>query len=184
MSAMRQKARMLRSFVSILEREGKRDAVIALVPPDTADLMRSPPLAGSWMDATHIHKIIQAVETLGGLPAVRELARKVTDDARQGYMFVVEGVLKLFGTSPATLFKRMNSLVASFLEGTDYRYTAKTDRSGEMVVEYSADYEIPICVFVSLVPAFQTLLSACGVTGIVGPPERLGPAKVRFQIQW
>src|SRR5262249_24894044 len=144
----------------------------------------NPPLASSWIDATHIYRIIQAVETVGGLPAVREGARLVTDDARQGYMFVVEGVLKLFGTSPATPFKRMTTLLGSFREGQDFRYSATGERSGDMVVTYASDVEIASCVFVALVPAFETLMQSCGVKGVVGTPQRLGPAQVRFQIQW
>jgi hypothetical protein len=165
-------------------KEGKRDAVMALVPPETAALIASPPLAGSWMDLGHIFQIVFAMEKLGGLAAVRDLAKKGTDDARKPYMSIVESVLKLFGTSPATLFKRMNSLVSSFIEGVEYNYTPKTDRSGFMEAHYHADYEIPMCVFVSLIPTFQILLDACGAKGSVGTPERTGPTKGRFLISW
>ena len=184
LSAMRLKAATFRSYVGTLERDGKRDAVMALVPPETAALMIAPPLAGSWMDMRHMGDIIHAVERIGGLTAVRDFARKAVNDARKPYMGVVEGVLKLFGTSPATLLKRMNSLVRSFIEGVDYRFIPISERSGTLEIEWATDLEIAMSEFVAQVPTLQTLLDACGVKGIVGSPERLGPNRARFHIQW
>jgi hypothetical protein len=146
--------------------------------------MTDPPLAGSWMELRHMHHIEHAVEKIGGMVAVRDLARKGTEDARKPYMAVVEGVLKLFGTSPATLFKRMNALVSTFIEGIDYKYVSTTERSGVMEVEFKAEYEIPTCIFAGQIPTFETLLNACGVKGVVGQPERIGPNKARYPIQW
>jgi Protein of unknown function (DUF2378) len=183
-SRMRLKAATFRTYIRILTEDGRREAVRALVPPETAALMLEPPLSGSWMDLAHMHHIDHAVETLGGMAAVRDLARKGTDQARKPYMGVVEGVLKLFGTSPATLFKRMNTLVSSFVSGIDYRYTATGERSGTMVVAFDADHELPTSAFVGQIPTLQTLLDTCGVKGVVGAPERLGPQTARFHIQW
>jgi hypothetical protein len=183
-SGMRLKASSFRSFVRILEKQGRRDSVTAIVPPETAVLISDPPLPGSWMDLKHSLHIMQAVETIWGMSAVRDLARKGTDDARKPYMGIVEGVLRLFGTSPATLFKRMNSLVGSFVQGVDYRYTPLSDRSGVMVLEYKACFEVPICFFVGQMPVFQTLLEACGAKGVVSEPERLSPSAASFRIEW
>jgi hypothetical protein len=183
-AGMRLKAFTFRSYIKLLVKDGRRDAVMALVPPETAALIADPPLAGSWMDLQHINNISVAIETIAGMAAVRDLARRGTDEARKPYMGVVESVLKLFGTSPATLFKRMNSLVSSFIEGIDYRFTSTTPRSGVMEVAYKTDHEVPICVFVSGMMSFQVLLDACGVKGAIDQPERLGPNKARYQIRW
>ena len=182
--SLRVKANTFRSYIRILTAEGKLEAVVAHVPDDTAALIRTPPLPGSWMDGRHMHDVVVAVDAVGGLAAVRELSRKGTADARKPYMSIVETVLKLFGTSPATLFKRMNKLVDSFLEGVDFRYTPLGERSGVMEVEWQTDYEMPTCEFVGLMPTFQTLLEACGTKGVVGMPERMGPSKARYRIQW
>jgi hypothetical protein len=183
-SGMRLKASTFRCYVKCLIQDGRRDAVLALVPPETAVLIKDPPLAGSWMDLMHIFHITVAVEQIAGMSAVRELARKGTEDARRPYTGVVESVLKLFGTSPATLFKRMGLLVSSFLEGVEYRYTPRSDRSGVMEIEYKTSQEIPTSVFVSGIPSFQSLLASCGARGVVSQPERLGPNRARYHIQW
>ena len=182
--AVRIKATTFRSYVAILAGDGKRAAVMANVPPDTAALMRDPPLAGSWMDGRHVHDVLVAVDQIGGTGAVRDLARRATEDARRPYMSIVEGVLKLFGTSPATLFKRMNTLVSSILEGVDFRYTPSGDRGGVMDVTWSVDYMMPMCEFASLMPTFQALLESCGAKGSVGMPERVAPSRARYRIQW
>jgi hypothetical protein len=181
---MRLKALTFRSYVRIIATDGRRDAVLALVPPETAALIAEPPLAGSWMDLRHVIHITQAVEQIAGMTAVRDLARRSTDDARKPYMAVVEGVLKLFGASPATLFKRMNTLVSSFIEGVAYRYTGLSERSGVMEIAWAADFEIPTCVLVSQIPSLQTLIDACGAKGVVGAPERIAANKARYLIQW
>lgn len=181
---MRLKASTFRSYVGILVKDGRRDAVMALVPRETAALMADPPLPGSWMDLQHTIFMTVAVEKLAGMAGVRDLARRGTDDARKPYMGVVESVLKLFGTSPATLFKRMNLLVSSFIEGIDYRYTAETERSGTMDIEWATDLEIPTCVFFGQIPSLQALLDACGAKGIVSAPERLASNKARYRIKW
>lgn len=178
------KALTFRSYISILTKELRYDAVVAAVPAETARLMAAPPLAASWMDFRHLVYIGSAVEVIGGTTAVRDLARKATDDARKPYMGVVESVLKLFGTSPATLFKRMSSLVNSFIQGVDFEYTPLSERSGTMEVQYHADYEIPNSVFVGVAPTFQTLLDACGATGVVGPAQRISATAARFSIRW
>ena len=182
--ALKVKAKTFRSYVSILTADGKYDAVLAIVPPDTAALMRDPPLPGSWMHGRHMHDVVVAVNAIGGLTAVRELTRRGTEDARKPYMSIVEGVLKLFGTSPATLFKRMNSLVTSFIQGVDYAYSARSERSCVMQVQYKCEPAIPDCVFVSLTPTFQTLLESCGHQGVVSPHERLSTHSARYVIQW
>jgi hypothetical protein len=181
---LRLKAQSFRSYIGLLEKDGKRDAVLALLPPDTAAIFTHPPLASTWMDYRHSVVVAQAVEKLGGMAAVREMARKGTDEARKPYMGVVETVLKLFGASPAILLKRMNSLVSSFIEGVEYRYTATSERSGVMDIEWDADWEIPTCALVSQVPSLQVLVDICGVRGTIGPPERVGPRHARYVVRW
>ena len=183
-SGIQLKAMTFRSYLAILAKDNQLAAVVARVPPATAALMADPPLAGSWMDFIAMLHISEAMESIGGMAAVRDLARKGTNDARKPYMGVVETVLKLFGTSPATLFKRMNSLVGSFIRGIDFQYIAKSERSGVMEVTFLPEYPIPMCVFVSQVPSYQTLFETCGVSGVIGQPERVSTQKARTTLQW
>lgn len=53
-----------------------------------------------------------------------------------------------------------------------------------MEVAFDADYVVPNPVFVGQTPTLQTLLDVCGVKGVFGAPERLGPNRARYAIQW
>jgi hypothetical protein len=181
---MRLKASILRSYSQVLANDGKLAAVLAIVPPGTAAVIQSPPLASSWIDFDHIIQLTVAIETLGGMMAVRDFTKKATAAARKPYMGMVEGVLKLFGTSPATLLKRMNDMVKSNIENIDYSYTATGERSGLMEITWGLDCEVPTCVLVGAGPVLNVVIEACGVEGIVGQPTRLAPNKARFAVQW
>jgi hypothetical protein len=183
-TGIRLKASTFRSYISVLADDGRAQAVMERVPPETAAIMADPPLASSWVDFRHIVHITVAVEALAGLGGVREFTRKATDRARKPHVRLVEGVVKLFGTSPATLYKRMNEVVRSTIEGLEYRYTPTSDHSGVMEMIYGVDYEVPMCMLVGAMPTLQVILEVCGVEGLIGPPERLAPNRVRFAIRW
>lgn len=183
-SGIQLKAMTFRAYLAVLDKDNLRAAIVARVPPEAAALMAAPPLAGSWMDFLTMLHITEAMEAVGGMAGVRDLARKGTNEARKPYMGIVESVIKLFGTSPATLFKRMSSLVGSFIRGVDFQYIAKSERSGVMEVEFLPEYPIPMCVFVSQLPSFQALFDTCGVKGLIGQPERLSTHKARTTLQW
>jgi hypothetical protein len=181
---VRLKASTLRSYVAVLVKDHRRDAVLARVPPETAALMVDLPLATSWIDFKHIMHITQAVEALTGLPGVRDFHRKAVDDAKGPHIRILEGVLRMFGMSPAVVFKRLNDIVKHTIENNVYSYRATSDRSGVMEVSWLLDYEVPSCMFHGMSATLQTILDTCGVKGVVGIPERSGPAAARYVIQW
>jgi hypothetical protein len=115
---------------------------------------------------------------------VREFHRRVTDEARKPYMVVVEGLLKLFGTSPATLFKRLNDMIKHFSRNLYYTYTETGPRSGSMEVFYDTYFDVPMCSMIGPVQTFHVILESCGVKGIVGAAQPAGHNRVRFSIQW
>jgi hypothetical protein len=183
-SSARLKASTLRSYIQVLVNNGWLEEAIARVPSDTRAVLVDPPLASTWVDFVHIVHVTQAVEAIAGMVGVREFARRAFDDAKKPHHRLLEGLVRLFGTSPATVFKRLNELVKSTVENLRYCYTPTSTRSGVLETEYLVDYEIPTCVFVGQIPALQGILDACGVEGIIGNPERLGPNKVNYRIQW
>jgi hypothetical protein len=78
----------------------------------------------------------------------------------------------------------MNTLVSSFCKGVDYCYVPTSERAGTMEVRFATNDEVPLCVFVTVVPTVETFLDACGVKGVIGQPERLSPNTARFTVQW
>jgi hypothetical protein len=181
---VRLKASTLRSYVSVLAKDGQRDAVLAHVPPETATLIADPPLATTWVDFMHVVRITQAVEALYGIAGVRDFARKAIDEAKRPHLRVLEAVMRLFGVSPATVFKRLNDVIKHTIENNIFSYSPTSDRSGVIEVRWLVDYEVPTCMFIGAATTFQVIFESCGVRGLVGAPQRLGPGAARFRLQW
>jgi hypothetical protein len=181
---MRIKGTTLRSYINVVSRLEHRAAIVAQLPPDTAALLSNPPLPGTWSEWRHIQDITVAVEIVDGLEGVRRLADGAIEEAKRPYVRVLEGLIRLFGTSPATIYKRMNDLVKNAVENMQYTYRVTSDRSGTMEVSYGGGAEIPLCMFVGGRASLVAVLDACGVKGAVSEPERLGPTRTAYQIRW
>jgi len=181
---MRLKASTLRSYIAVLEKDNRRDAVMAQVPPETAAVIAEPPLPSTWVDWKHVVHITVAVESLAGMAGVRQLARRAVDEAKGPYVRVLETVLRLFGTSPAAIFKRMNDLTKNAIQNMEYAYTPISDRAGVMEVRYHVDFEVPTCMFVGGMSVMTAVMESCGIHGVVGEPERLSATSVAYKIRW
>ena len=182
---MRVKGLAFRCYVNWLQREKKTDAVIARLPAPTAALLREPPLPGAWIDGMDMVRIVSAIEMVAGLDAVRRCGKETIEDLLPKHHTLVTGLLRLFGATPATLFRRVNDLMRTSVEGINYTYTPKDERSGVMEVRYNVPGELPMCAFVNGMTLFMVLFSLAGVrNGFIGDPQRRGPATVAYQLRW
>jgi hypothetical protein len=181
---MRLKGSTLRSYVEVLQRERRREAVMERVPPETAALIATPPLASTWVDWLHVVHITRAVEALSGLQGVRDFARKMIDEAKKPHLRLLEGLLRLFGASPASIFQRMNDLVKGTIENQEFIYTPLSERSGVMEMRYFIDDEVPHCIHISAMSTLQAILDVCGAKGTIGYPDLVGPNRVAYKIHW
>jgi hypothetical protein len=181
---MRLKGSTLRAYINALDKLNRRQEVMARVPEETARIIGTPPLAGSWVDFVHIVHLTEAMEAAAGMAGVRDFAQRAVDEAKGPHVRMLEGLLRIFGTSPATLFKRMNDLVKSAIENIEYRYVPTSDRSGVMTVRYFLADELPMCMYVGGTQALQAIFDACGVKGLVGNPEQRGANCVEYKLQW
>jgi hypothetical protein len=182
---MKIKGLALRMYVAWLEREKKTEAVIARLPPATAALLRDPPLAGSWIDGMDMVRIVAAIEMVGGLDAVRRCGKETIEHILPKHHTLVTGLLRLFGATPATLFRRVNDLVRTTVEGINYTYTPQSERSGVMEVRYNVPGELPMCAFINGMTLFMVLFALAGIpNGYIGDPQRRGPATVAYELRW
>ena len=96
-------------------------------------------------------------------------------------------MLRLFGTSPATLFERMNQVVSTSVRGVEYVYTAQTAKSGRMLVRYPQCSNLPHSVFVAISGGLAGTFGFLGLTGSVAPPDanQLPPRNAAtYLIRW
>jgi hypothetical protein len=179
------KAATLRADVQWLQRENRLAAILERVPPSTALLLRDPPLASTWVDSQHGEAVLRALESVDGKFAVLRMSReKLRDGLLPPLRPMIAGVLRLFGTSPATLYRRMNDLVKTSVRGMEFIYQPVSTRAGVMQVRYDVEREVPTCMFISCMAALEIALELCGVQGTVSEPERISPASARFRIVW
>jgi hypothetical protein len=179
------KAASLRAHIKWLVRENKLEAVLARVPPSIAALARDPPLASTWMDAQLIEPLMVALAELEGTQAVLRMSREeLRADLMLPLRGMIAGVLRLFGTSPASVYAHMNDMVKTSVRGMDFRFERQFDRAGLMVVHYDVDREIPFCMFVSCTASLEMVLELCAEHGRVGYPERVSGTAARYRISW
>jgi hypothetical protein len=181
---IRLKATTVRAYINVLVRDPRAQAIIARMPPETADLIHNPPLASSWVAWKHVVHIMQAVESVSGMAGVRELNRRSIDEAKAPHMRILEGIIRLLGPSPAILFKRVNEMVKHTLVNIEFTYRASTDRSGTLEVLFRSDEEVPECMLMGPVVTAEALFAACGKKGAVGNPERLSRNRYAYAVHW
>src|SRR5262245_49128948 len=105
---MRIKGLAFRTYVNWLQREKLTDTISARLPSTSATLLREPPLPGAWIDGMDMVRIVSAIEMVAGLDAVRRCGRETIEDILPKHHTLVTGLLRLFGATPATLFRRVN----------------------------------------------------------------------------
>jgi hypothetical protein len=179
------KAATLRAHLKWLEKENRLEAVLARVPPAVATLARNPPLNSTWIDSLKIEPLMIALQELDGTQAVLRMSRdELHAELIAPLRGMISGVLRLFGTSPATVYARLNDMVKTSVRGMDFKFEHTFDRAGIMIVRYDVDREIPHCMFVSCTASLEKVLDLCSVRGRVSDPERVDHATARFRISW
>jgi hypothetical protein len=181
---MRVKGATLRSYLHWLQRERKVDEILARVPPSTAALLREPPLPGTWIDGMELVRLMTALQAVAGIDSVRRCGRETLQEMLPSHHSLITGLIRLFGTSPATVFAHADELFKTGVEGIHYRYTPTGERSGTMLVSYAVAAELPLCIFINGLSVLQLLFALVGVPGTVGEPERRGPTAAAYQLRW
>ncbi len=132
------KGAALRAYIKELERKGWLDAVSAKISPEARAAFAAPPPASSWMDAAPIEELMGVVEALHGEQSVRALSHGAQKDLVPVLRPVIEGVLRIFGASPATMYARMELLTRTSLRGVEFGWEAASPESGTMEVRFVA----------------------------------------------
>jgi hypothetical protein len=148
-------------------------------------VVRNPPLPGTWIDAWPLFEMVEVIYALEGREGVLQMQRELLRlDVVPLLLPMLSGILRLFGTSPATLYKRFGDVIKTTMEGIRFQYTATSERSGTMEIEYDTDRTIPECAFLTVVAAMETVQRLCGVPGSVSDPEIRGPRRATYQLAW
>ncbi len=165
---------------------GLLEEVRPRVSPETRKLLDNPPLAGVWMDGFAVEDLNLAVSQLRGLdilPAIsaRAMATGMTPILRP----VVEGMMRLFGMSPAALFSRLPTISRSSVRGIEFMWKGETDQTGVMAVRLPRP-DAGLHVLYPFCGSFEHTCAVCGRKGTVSKPEvtRDAHTTARYRISW
>jgi hypothetical protein len=176
---------VVRTYVKYLEREGRMAAVLERLSPAEAATLRNPPLPGTWVDAMVLENVSGAIFELDGLAALRRLSRTTINEGMLPTLRpMIQGIMRLIGVSPSSLFSRLNDVVKTSCKGIDYQWTSTGDRSGKMEVRYDTTRAVPAHAFITGAASLEAVLELCSVKGVVSEPELLGPNRGRYTIRW
>jgi hypothetical protein len=179
------KATTPRAYLKWLTRHKMFDAVLKLVPPGTAALMREPPLQSTWVQSESIEPIVRAVETLEGKAGVRRMSRETLhDELLPPLRKMATNILRLLGTSPATVYRHIDDLARTSIKGMNVYYTPTSERSGSVRITYDVDYEVPDCTFVAVMATLEGVLDLCEEHGTVSDPARRSRNSADYRVRW
>jgi hypothetical protein len=179
------KSSVLRGYVAQLEKSGKLGAVRARVSASTRALMDAPPPVTQWIDAAALEDVYEALGALEGAAGVRGLVRDAIRGSILPYVQpILQGILRVFGATPAALLSRADLAFRSTLQGVSVQFTPRPENAGEVVVRYAA-HRAPPMAFVAWQGTLEVGLELCSTKGTVKLVEVLeGGAAARFEVRW
>ncbi|MGZ3439293.1 MAG: hypothetical protein ACXVDD_07245 [Polyangia bacterium] len=182
------KASALRGIIKVLESRGMLADVRARVSEPARELIAAPPPASTWISHGVVEEICLAVTAIAGAHTWREVTYLAARDSILPLLrTAIEGFLRLFGASPAGLYKKWRHIAGSSIRGLSHVYTPTSDRSGVMLVTFDGCRDVPEPVFEGAGSALALTFELLGIKGSVDDPEIVDDGvgnKARFAIRW
>jgi hypothetical protein len=182
------KAAYLSALSTTLKKVGVLADVIEHASARTRDALENPPPPSVWIDYGICVEVYRIVGELRGRPAIRSVMREATYAGIAPFKQVfVQGLLRLFGVSPATLFTHMNKLAGQSSRGGEFVYTPTSDSSGVMTVTMPDEKDVDPSVWYASAGGFDVVFETCNVIGtVLDPTYRTdGPSNcAEFRLSW
>lgn len=162
------KGSIFRGIVATLKQQRRLSDVEAKLSGTTLELVRNPPPASAWVDGLNIVEVDEAAAAVLSESELFELGRGAVSSELVGITrAATEGILRLFGTQPSTLFSRMPMFdpVTSQKVSTHWRATSAT--SGEIRMRYTASKNLPVAIGKITAGIYSYTYDSCGVSGSI-----------------
>src|SRR5262249_46375620 len=137
-SPTRVAAMMFRSYLSMFESRGLLEKLRPKMTPSLAAIVARPPFPVAWVESGLLYEMLELAGDATSYDDIRQIAYENTSQ-QTGQMIVpmLRTLLRLWGTTPATIFKNMSSVVSVQVKGTKLVYVPETDTSGVMEIDPS-----------------------------------------------
>jgi hypothetical protein len=182
------KGAYLRAYGDTLKKIGLYEAVFERASPRVREALVAPPPASNWVDYKIGIEIFTIVESLKGKLALRSFAREATRSGIAPFMQgLIQGMMRLFGVSPGTLFTHMNKLSAQTTRCGHFSYAATSEASGIVTLEVPGHRDLPPALWTASAGAFEVTFDTCGVVGHVQDPVLRADGNgnaAEFRVSW
>jgi len=164
------KALTFRAYLAQIEKIGALAEVKARVAVDTLRAIDSPPLPTAWIDPSVFEDMMCALEAARGLAVVRQVAKDALEGGTLANLLpIVGGLLRLFGTSPATLLSRVPEFSKPVSRGVEYQWELESTTSGRLTISFPR--RVPRVTYVSFEAGLGLILDLCRVQGAVSAAD-------------
>jgi hypothetical protein len=175
---------VIRGYVQTLEREGLLAAVRAAVPESTRKLIDKPPLVVSTVSGTVLDDLLLALEQERRPGAPRAIARRTGNDSFGPVLKpLLQGRMRMFGSSPATLFARAGQLSALMVREVDFDFRSTGDAAGTLAAPFPS--APPRATFAAWEGICEFIRDFSGVRVELAPRRALqGGRRFEIDVRW
>jgi hypothetical protein len=184
------KGAFLRGYRAALESLGLYSKVIERSSPRVRDALQTPPPTSAWVEYALCEEILRIVEGERGMIGVRKLGHDgVTAGVAPFMQVFVQGLLRLFGISPATIFTHMNRVAGQTTRGLHYTYVPTSESAGVITVALPSRKagQVDPTVWYASAGGLEIVFETCNVTGHVQEPivakDGVGNS-AQFRVSW
>ncbi len=177
-------AMLVRGYIDLFERRGVMEKIRPKMSPELAAFVARPPLPVTWVDATLFYEMLTQAGEATSLEAIRQFAiENTSQQAGPMLLPMLRTLLRLWGATPATIFKNTASVVGVQSKGTRFTYTPETDTSG--VIDIEPGMVMSPYVYAAWEGVFMFAYEVAGVKGEVSRTEVLeGGRRGRVAVKW
>ena len=182
------KASIIRGHIKALERAGLFKAVVDRVSPSTREMLIYPPPNSAWIDFKYEEDLAVAVTALTDVATWRRIVHEAVVQGMAPLLrAATEGILRAFGATPHTLFKRLNQMNVNNIRGFEIEYTLKSDTACDILISYAVERTLPHCVYYGAAGGLEIIFDFCRVRGTLGEPDITPGGRhntARFAARW
>lgn len=165
------KAAALHGTIELLKRRSLFESVRAEVSPAVRALMDEPPARTAWVACLKLAEIDEVLMRSKGRAYLRTFSRDAAMvGAVPAMLTVIQGMFRLFGATPNTVFTRVLPLLKGQTHDLEHSYERFDDKSGRLATRYEGTETVPEAMLVAFSGVIAISFDVCRVTdsGVVG----------------
>lgn len=184
------KAAALHGTIELLKKRGLFESVRAEVSPAVRSLMDEPPARTAWVACLKLAEIDEVLLRTKGRAYLRAFSKDAAMvGAVPAMLTVIQGMFRLFGATPNTIFTRVIPLLKGQTHEIEHSYERVDDRSGRLSTRYEGTDTVPEAMLVAFSGVVAISFDVCRVsdTGVIGEHEarkERDHTLVQWDVRW